>query len=121
MFHHKENILLIKVEKFTDRIIKLAAYLKSKNVDPYIINQVSRAGTSIGANLNEGVFAQSRADFISKYSIALKEANETSFWLRKLYTGDFLSQKEFDSINNDCNEIIYILIAIIKKMKENGV
>ena len=52
MFPHKENILLIKVEKFTDRIIKLAAYLKSKHVDNYIINQISRAGTSIGANLN---------------------------------------------------------------------
>ena len=114
MFPHKENILLIKVEKFTDRIIKLAAYLKSKHVDNYIINQISRAGTSIGANLNEGVYAQSRADFVSKYSIALKEANETS------YSGKFLSQKEFDSINNDCNEIIYILIAIVKKTKENG-
>ena len=70
--------------------------------------------------MNEGVYAQSRADFVSKYSIALKEANETSFWLRKLYTGNHLTQKEFDSINNDCNEIIYILIAIVKKMKENG-
>ena len=63
---------------------------------------------------------KSRADFVSKYSIALKEANETSFWLRKLYTGNHLTQKEFDSINNDCNEIIYILIAIVRKMKENG-
>ena len=86
----------------------------------YIINQISRAGTSIGANLNEGVYAQSRADFVSKYSIALKEANETSYWLRKLYTGNYLTQNEFDSINNDCNEIIYILIAIVKKTKENG-
>ena len=116
MFPHKENILLIKVEKFTDRIIKLAAYLKSKHVDNYIINQISRAGTSIGANLNEGVYAQSRADFVSKYSIALK----ASYWLRKLYTGNHLTQKEFDSINNDCNEIIYLLIAIVKKTKENG-
>ena len=120
MFPPKENILLIKVEKFTDRIIKLAAYLKSKKVDCYIINQISRAGTSIGANINEGVYAQSRADFVSKYKIALKEANETSFWLRKLHTGCFLNQKEFESINNDCNEIIYILIAIVKKMQENG-
>ena len=120
MFPRKENILLTKVEKFTDRIFRLAVYLKSKNADSYIINQISRSGTSIGANINEGVYAQSRADFVSKYKIALKEANETSFWIRKLHIGNFLNQKEFDSINNDCNEIIYILIAIVKKMQENG-
>lgn len=115
----RPNILLEKVENFTDRIIRMSKYLKEKGTDSYIINQVSRAGTSIGANLNEGIFAQSRADFISKYQIALKEANETAYWLRKIHNGGWFTQIEFNSIIADCNDIIRLLISIIKKAKEN--
>lgn len=113
----RENILIDKVEAFTDRIIRMSAYLKKNNVDFYLINQVSRAGTSIGANLSEGVFAQSRADFSSKYSIALKEANETAYWIRKMYHAEILTEREFNSIIKDCNEIIAILITIVKKVR----
>ncbi|MBQ4041054.1 MAG: four helix bundle protein, partial [Prevotella sp.] len=77
MTQKKENILLIKVEAFTNRIMKLSKYLKDKDTPEYLVSQVCRSGTSIGANINEGIYAQSRADFISKYSIALKESNET--------------------------------------------
>lgn len=119
MANGKPNILLEKVECFTDRIIKMSKYLRLKGIDKYIVDQVSRAGTSIGANVHEGVFAQSKADFISKYQIALKEANETAYWLRKIYKGGWFTQQEFDSIIKDCNEIIRLLSAIVKKAKEN--
>ena len=116
----KENILLIKVEAFTNRIMKLSKYLKDKDTPEYLVSQVCRSGTSIGANINEGIYAQSRADFISKYSIALKESNETAYWLRKFYNSDILSMTEFNSIINDCNEIIALLTTIIKKLKNNN-
>ncbi|MBQ1649831.1 MAG: four helix bundle protein, partial [Prevotella sp.] len=96
MTQKKENILLIKVEAFTNRIMKLSKYLKEKDIPEYLVSQVCRSGTSIGANINEGIYAQSRADFISKYSIALKESNETAYWLRKFYNSDILSMTEFN-------------------------
>jgi four helix bundle protein len=100
--------------------MKLSKYLKDKDTPEYLVSQVCRSGTSIGANINEGIYAQSRADFISKYSIALKESNETAYWLRKFYNSDILSMTEFNSIINDCNEIIALLTTIIKKLKNNN-
>jgi len=83
-----------------------------------IIDQIGRSGTSIGANIAEGIYAQSPADFISKFSIALKEANETRYWLERLFESNALRQKEFESMRNDNMEIIYILTSIIKTMKK---
>ena len=81
--------------------------------------QLLRSGTSIGANVAESQQGQSRADFISKLSIALKEAYETDYWLRLLYATEYLSEKEFVSIIKDCQEIEKMLTAIIKSSKSN--
>ena len=81
-------------------------------------NQLMRSGTSIGANLAEAQNAQSRADFLSKVNIALKEATETVYWLRLLEATEYITKVEFDSIMADCIEIEKILVASVKTMKE---
>ena len=82
-----------------------------------IKKQLLRSGTSIGANVTEGIYAQSRNDFISKLSISLKEAQETSYWLRLLYKADYLDETQYNSIHSDNEEIIKLLIATIKSSK----
>jgi len=118
MLPHKENIIVNKSEAFADRITKMCAFLmKERKGDKDMLRQIGRSGTSIGANIAEGIYAQSVPDFISKFSIALKEANETRFWLERLYTMNVLKHQEYDSIHDDNMEIIYILISIIRTMK----
>ena len=114
-----DNVILKKTEDFSDRIVKMYKYLlkkKENNVD--ILKQVLRSGTSVGANTAESKFAQSEADFLTKLTIALKEANETKFWLKRLYAGDYLTDMEFKSIINDNEEIINILVKITGTMKQ---
>lgn len=84
-----------------------------------MLKQIMRSGTSIGANISEGQFAQTKADFLTKMTIALKEANETRYWLKRLYAFGSLTEKEFSSIINDNEEIISILTTITKTTKEN--
>jgi len=81
--------------------------------------QVLRSGTSIGANVKECVNAESKMDFIHKLGIALKEADETEYWLELLHETDYITDEQFNSIISDCKEIIKILITIIKKTKKN--
>lgn len=120
MLHRQNNVLREKSDLFTDRIILMMKFLDGKKVPSFIKTQVGKSGTSIGANVAESINAQSRADFVSKLTIALKEANETDFWFRKLLTGDYLTQKQYDSISADLREIIALLTAIIKTTKQNG-
>ena len=81
----------------------------------YVLSkQLLRSGTSIGANVAEAQRGQSKPDFISKMSIALKEANETEYWLRLLYSTDYLSKSQFDSLNQDIHELLGLLMAICK-------
>ena len=102
---------------FAQRIVRLYQYLITKN--EYVMSkQLLRSGTSIGANIAEGEQAQSRPDFISKFGIALKEAEETNYWLRLLHSTDFLTDSEFTSIFNDCREVQKMLTAIIKTSKK---
>ena len=103
--------------KFALRVIKLYKYLFEEKKEYIMSKQVYRSGTSIGANIAESKTAQSDADFISKLSIALKEANETKYWLVLLHESGTLSDEEFKSIENDINTIIGTLILIIKKKK----
>jgi four helix bundle protein len=103
--------------KFALRIIKLYKYLCEEKKEFIMSKQVYRSGTSIGANIAESKTAQSDADFINKLSIALKEANETEYWLVLLHESGTLSDEEFQSIENDINTIIGTLIIIIKKKK----
>ena len=79
--------------------------------------QVLRSGTSIGANIRESVNAQSRMDFINKLNIALKEANETEYWLELIHESGIIDDKQFDSIYNDCGRIAATLTKIIKTTK----
>jgi four helix bundle protein len=89
-----------------------------ENKKEFILSkQLLRSGTSIGANIAESQQAQSRADFISKLCIALKEASETNYWLRLLHATDFLSDAEHTSIIDDCQELEKMLTAIIKSSK----
>ena len=81
--------------------------------------QILRSGTSIGANVAESFNAQSEPDFINKLSIALKEADETNYWLKKLHIGNYLTEKEFQSMEEDNIEIIKLLTSIIKTKKKN--
>ena len=99
---------------FSIRIVKLSRYLQEERKEYILSKQIMRSGTSIGANVVESQQAQSRADFISKLNIALKEAVETNYWLRLLHATDFLSESEFSSVISDCRELEKMLTAIIK-------
>ena len=118
MLKRPENIILKKTENFSDRIVKMYKYLQGKNEgNNDILKQVLRSGTSIGANTAESKFAQSDADFLTKLTIALKEANETMFLLKRLYAGDYLTEVEYSSIIKDNEEIINILVKITGTLK----
>ena len=102
---------------FALRIIRLYNYLKEEKQVYVLSKQVLKSGTSIGANIRESVNAQSRMDFINKLNIALKEANETEYWLELLHESDYLDETQFESINNDCGKIAATLTKIIKTTK----
>jgi four helix bundle protein len=103
--------------QFGVRIVKLFQYLIDNKVNCAIPMQILRSGTSIGANVNESVFAQSKKDFIAKMHIALKEANETKYWLRILHASGYIKDKEFESMLEDNKNIIGTLVNIIKSAK----
>ena len=113
----KENIIADKTFKFSLRIIDVYKELVNSKKEYVLSKQLLRAGTSIGANVNEAIEAQSKADFIHKLSIALKEARETEYWIKLLIGSDYLNSSS--GLNNDISEIIKILTAIIKTAKEN--
>ncbi len=105
--------------QFAVRIVKLYQELDRKpSLGRTIGKQLLRSGTSIGANVEEGQGGQSRADFVSKYSVARKEARETHYWLRLLIAAGILPRQKLESLLNECNELIAILTTIIKKTKE---
>ena len=121
MENPKKNNLGVLEEKtylFALRIIKAYKYLTDKNV--YVLSkQLLRSGTSIGANCREAAYAQSKQDFISKLSIALKETNETIYWLELLHDSNIISDESFTSVHTDALEILKLLISIIKTSKSN--
>jgi len=115
----KNNIIREKSYNFALRIVNLYKYISNSKKEFVLSKQVLRSGTSVGAMVEEALQAESKADFIHKLSIANKESNETLFWLRLLKDSEYLTIKEFDSIEMDCQEIIKLLISIIKKSKQN--
>ena len=115
----KNNILLDKSISFAIRIVNCYNYLCNEKKEYVMSKQVFRSGTSIGANIHEAVQGQSRADFVSKLGIALKEASETSYWLVILYRTNHLEEKMYMSLKEDVDEIIQILISTIKTTKNN--
>ena len=114
-----ESITENKSFQFAVRIVNLYKYLTKEKNEYVLSKQLLRSGTSIGANVSEGERAQSKADFYAKMSIALKEANETSYWLKLLYETDYLTEKEFLSAENDVNELISLLVSICKTTQNN--
>ncbi len=114
----KDNILIDKSLKFAARIVKLHKYLCKEKHEVIISKQIIRSATSIGANANEAIYGISKADFISKLHISLKETAETEYWLRLLILSDYISENEGNSLLNDCLEIKRILISTLNTAKE---
>ena len=102
---------------FAVRIVELYKFLVEQKKEYIMSKQLLRAGTSIGANVHEGEYAESKADFVHKNSIALKEANESLYWLELLFRTKYISTETYDSYTKDNKEIISILVATIKTCK----
>ena len=115
----KSNVVMDKSYIFALRVVKLYKHLVSEKKEYVLSKQVLRSGTSIGALIKESEHAQSKADFINKMSIALKEANETEYWLQLLKDSSYISEQSFNSIHNDSVELIKILVSIVKSSKTN--
>ena len=114
------SIALQKSTRFAKRIINLYRCLTKERGEYTLSKQILRSGTSIGANITDAIHGSSRKDFIAKLQIAKKEAAETRYWLELLYSGEYISEKEYKSVVEDCNEILSILVSIIKTSSENS-
>ena len=113
----RENAIATKTFDFACRIVDSYKFLKKK--ENVMSKQLYRSGTAIGALVKEGEFAQSKADFINKMSIALKDANESKYWIELLHHGRYIDDRTFESIYNDVCEITALLSSIVKSSKEN--
>ena len=113
-----DNVIETKSFDFAVRIINLYKYLTDKKEEYVVSKQLLRSGTSIGANVAEAEQAQSKPDFVSKMSIALKETSETKYWIKLLQATAYLSQEESSSILDDCVELEKILVKIVKSSKQ---
>ena len=119
MLKRENNILLMKVDAYSNRIVRLYKYLKDVEKEFILSKQLLRSGTSIGANIAESQSAQSSADFIHKLEVALKEAKETHYRLEKLLVGEYINEVGYKSMSNDNIEIIKLLTSIIIMKKRN--
>ena len=112
------NAIQEKSKFFAIRIINCYNFLTEQQHEQIMSKQLLRCGTSIGANTRESKNAQSRMDFLNKLNIALKEADETEYWMDILHETKYLDDKMYTSLQNDCGELIRILTVIIRKLKE---
>lgn len=112
-----DNILIDLSMDFSVKIVKLCETIKGKSI---LTNQVLRSGTSIGANIHEANYAHSRADFISKMQIALKECYESEYWLKLFVKTDIITNETYNWLRNDCGKIRKILISSINTAKANN-
>ncbi len=113
----KENVIHAKTYAFAIRVVNAYRFLYDSQKEYVLSKQMLRSGTAIGALVAEAHHAQSSADFLNKMNIALKEANETSYWLSLLKDTGYLKTEQYDSIAKDCNEIIALLVSIVKSLK----
>ena len=111
------NIISDLSMEFSIKIVKLCDGIKGKSA---VVNQLLRSGTSIGANIHEANYASSRADFIAKMQIALKECYETEYWLELFSKTDIIAEETYKSLKNDCGKIRKLLISSINTAKENA-
>lgn len=114
----RDNVIKTKSFKFAIRIVNLCKYLNSNKKEFVLSKQLLRSGTAVGALVRESEHAESRADFIHKLSISLKEANETEYWLELLSETEYINDSEFSSLQADLKEILKLLISIIKTSKQ---
>lgn len=114
----KENLLVDKSVAFAARVVKLHQHLIRNKKETVISKQIVRSGTSIGANINEANYGQSKADFVSKMHIALKETAETEYWLKLLVLSEYITEQEGASLLNDCLEIKRILVSTLNTAKK---
>jgi len=115
----RSTIIEEKSFEFALRIVKLSRYLQSEYREYVLSKQILRSGTAIGALIRESKYAQSKADFLSKQTIALKEANETEYWLKILKESQYISETMFQSISPQISEILKLLISSTKKTKQS--
>lgn len=113
----KGSPLKNKSYAFAIRVVKLSQFLQTDKKEFILCKQILRSGTAIGALIREGEFAQSKADFINKMNVALKEANEAEYWLCILKDTNYIDEKLFESLQSDCREIIAMLVSTVKTAK----
>lgn len=118
---NEENLIVVKSYDFALEIIKVYRMFSSHNKEYILSKQLLRSGTSIGANVEEAVGAQSRADFVHKLSIAYKEARESRYWIRLLNDSKILGNVEYSDLLQDCEDIIHILSSIILSTKSKKI
>ena len=111
------SILRTKSKEFAKDVVFLCRKLKQNGVEGALINQLIRCGTSIGANVHEAQYAQGTKDFISKFEIALKECNESEYWLELLYETNSLAESEFKDFHNKCIELRRMLVSSVTTLK----
>lgn len=109
-----DSVIKQKSMTFARRIVKLYQYLNKEHREYVMSKQILRSGTSIGANIAEAIYGSSRKDFVAKLQIAQKEAAETLYWLELLQSCDYIPEKLFASLHNDCKELLAMLAATIK-------
>jgi len=112
-----DSILRIKSKEFAKNIIFLCRKLKQSGVESALVNQLLRCGTSIGANVYEAQYAQGTKDFVSKFEIALKECNESEYWLELIYETNSISKTEFDEFQKKCIELRRMLVSSVSTLK----
>ncbi|MBI9063808.1 MAG: four helix bundle protein [Marinilabiliaceae bacterium] len=116
----KNSPLRDKSYQFAIKIVEMARALQGNKKEYVLSKQVLRSGTAVGALIREAEFAQSRADFIHKMSIPLKEANETAYWLNLLFDTNYIYIAVFKDLNNDCQELIAMLVSTVKTTKSRN-
>ena len=116
----KKDLLREKSFSFALRIVKLSKYLQEDHKEYILSKQILSSGTSIGALVREAQYAQSKADFLHKLTIALKEANETEYWLLLLKESNYLDEKIFESIYPKIDELLKLIISSTKTIKKNS-
>ena len=115
----KGNVIRDKSYAFAIRIVNAYKFLTETKKEFVLSKQLLRSGTAVGALVAEAIHAQSGPDFLNKMNVALKEANETKYWLALLKDTDYIEEIQYESISNDCKELVALLVCIVKSMKDN--
>lgn len=116
----KENVVKKKSFAFALKVVQVCKVLTEEKREFVMSKQLLRSGTAVGALIREAEQAESKADFIHKMAISLKEANETEYWIELLFQSDYLEEDTYKSIHTDARELLKLLTAIIKSSKQNG-